>query len=373
MLKRLPCAAALAAALHAAPALSACGPADAGFAAAPATLAAVPVSVDLDDERVLLGHHGERVATQGNPVWAANTGDLLPRTWMDKVDWSAYRADGGDAIAPTRLYFDPDGRLCRVERYEKPRRGAPAAQPSGGYALEYDAAGALLRVAKYEQAAPGAYEMVGQACLKRDAQGALTAFIRDRCGDAQDAAGGRRFVRDAKGALLRVIDATDRGEPVAVQAYDSQGRPGQRYVFQHSRFVVPGEGHGPYPYAEPASKQDHAYVLERDRLSSLSSEVPGNEWRIVRIADEVPLDDADMESWDPRTQIVLAKGVTDPKGRAQLKPDAQERVWKAMHDKPGRILWYFDPMSRVQLVPAMAPAKWQACADPANLAADACR
>lgn len=370
MLKRLPCAAVLAAALHAGPALSACGRADAGFAA-PAALTAVPVSADLSDERVLLGRDGARVATRSAPVWAGGSGDLLPRTWMDKVDWSAYPVADG-AVAPTRLYYDPDGRLCRVERYEKPRRGAPASHPSSGYALEYDAAGALLRVAGYERAPDGTYLMVSQTCLKRDARGALVEFIQDRCGNAKDPAASRRFLRNAEGGLLRVIDTSSRGDPVAVQTYGSDGQPRQRFVHQHSRFVVPGEGSGPYSYAEPASQQDHPYVLKRDRLAHLSTEVPGNQWRIVRVADDVPLDDPDMASWDPQTQTVLAQGVTDPKGQARLKPDAQERVWKAMHDKPGRILWYLDPMSRVLLVPALAPAAWQACTDPANLAADAC-
>lgn len=369
MLKRLPCAAALAAALHAAPALSACGPADAGFAA-PGTLVAVPVSVDLSDERVLLGRHGERVATRPDPVWLDDTGDLLPRTWMDKVDWSAYPVDGG-AFTPTRLQFDPDGRLCRVERYEKPRRGAPATRPSGGYALEYDAAGALSGVARYELAPDATYTITSQNCLKRDAQGALVEFTADRCDNARDPALGRRFVRNAAGGLLRVIDTSSRGDPVAVQTYGGDGQPRQRYVHQHSRFVMPGEGSGPYSYAEPASRQDHPYVLERDRLSRLAAEVPGNEWRIVRISDEVPLD-AEMGSWDPENQTVLAQGLTGPRGEAPLKPETQELVWKAMHEKPGRIFWYFDPMSRVLLVPAMTPAAWQACTDPANLSEQAC-
>ncbi|MNQ28978.1 hypothetical protein D3C85_422800 [compost metagenome] len=391
MLERLPCVALLAAALHAAPALSACGPADAGFAA-PGTLAATPVSVDLSHERVLLGRHGERVPTRPAPVWAEDKGDLLPRTWMDKVDWSAYRVDGGAnggasggadggtdggvdggrAVAPTRLYFDPDGRLCRIERYDRPARGGRAPQPAGGFALEYDARGALLRVAEYEQAPGATYAMVGQTCLKRDAQGALIEFIADRCGNAQDPAGSRRFVRDAAGALLRVIDTTALGEPVAVQTYDGNGRPRQRYVRQYSPYAAAGESSASLPYAEPAPQRDRLHILEREGLSRLSAEVPGNEWRIVRIADDVPLDDSDLESWDPQTQTVLAQGLTGPLGQAPLKPDEQERIWKAMHDKPGRILWYVDPMSRVLLVPAMAPAAWQACTDPANLTGQAC-
>lgn len=361
-------AAALAAALHAAPALAACGPADAGFPASGA-LTAVPVSVDLAQERVLLGHNGERVATHPLPIWLPDAGDPLPRTWMDKVDWSAYRVDGGLAGAATLLLFDADGRLCRVERRDRPRRGP--ALVSGGYAFEYDAAGVLLRVAEYEAAQDNAFSLSGQVCLKRDAQGALAAFIAGRCDDAGTVAS-RRYVRNAAGALLRVIDAAGQGAPVAVQTFDAQGRPGQRYVRQHSRDAAPDAGGGPYAYAQPASTRDRLYVLERDGLSRLATEAPGNEWRIVRIKDDVPIDDEDMQSWDPRAQTVLAEGVTGPEGQSPLASEEQASVWQAMRDHPGRVFWYVDPMSRLLLTPAMDPAAWRNCTDPANSAEDAC-
>lgn len=141
---------ALSAIVHAGPALAACGPASIDFTA-PVALTAVPVSVGLADDRVLLGRDGERIAARSKPVWVDETGDPLPRTWMDKVDWSAYRLDAADQ-APARLYFDADGLLCRAERYEIPGRGARDATPilSGGYTLEYDDAGALARVVEYE-------------------------------------------------------------------------------------------------------------------------------------------------------------------------------------------------------------------------------
>ncbi|WP_043517306.1 hypothetical protein [Achromobacter arsenitoxydans] len=361
-------AAALAAALYAAPAMSACGPADAGFPASGA-LTAVPVSVDLAQERVLLGHNGERVATHPLPVSLPDARDPLPRTWMDKVDWSAYRVDGGQASAATLLLFDADGRLCRVERRDRPRRGPPLV--SGGYAFEYDAAGVLLRVAEYEAAADNALTISGQVCLKRDAQGALEAFIAGRCGDT-GAVASRRYVRNAAGALLRVIDAAGQGAPVAVQTFDEQGRPRQRYVRQHARGAAPDADGGLSAYAQPASTRDRLFVLERDGLSRLSTEVPGNEWRIVRIKDGVPIDDEDMQSWDPRAQTVLAEGVTGSEGQSPLASQDQTRVWNAMRDHPGRVFWYVDPMSRLLLTPAMAPAAWRACTDPGNLAGDAC-
>ncbi|MNT22833.1 hypothetical protein D3C72_1582300 [compost metagenome] len=197
------------------------------------------------------------------------------------------------------------------------------------------------------------------------------AFIAGRCDDTATASG-RRYVRNAAGALLRVIDTAAQGEPAAVQTFDEQGRPGRRYVRQYSRFAAPGAGNGPHAYAQPASTQDRLYVLERDALSRLSTEVADNEWRIVRVDDSVPLDDTDMQSWDPRTQTVLAQGVTGPAGQSPLAPEEQTRVWQAMLDQPGRIFWYLDPMSRVLLVPAMAQDAWQACADPENPAPDAC-
>lgn len=168
--------------------------------------------------------------------------------------------------------------------------------------------------------------------------------------------------------MLRAIDTTSQGDAFRVQTYDAQGRPQQHFLRRHS----PGDGGKSYAYAETASGDSRPHVLERAALNSLPTEIPGNDWRIVRIADEVPLDDSDMESWDPRTQTILVQGVTDPQGQALLDPDAQQRVWQAMRDRPGRIFWYSDLMSRVLLVPAMDEARWRACADPANPAADAC-
>lgn len=350
---------------------AACGPAPVDFTA-PVALKAVPVSAGLGEDRVLLGLHGERIAARNTPVWVDETGDPLPRTWMDKVDWSAYQLDGVDQ-APARLYFDAEGRLCRAERYELPPRNAQGAAPflSGGYALEYDAAGALTRVVEYEQTEyrrPAAYAASRQTCLRRDARGALSAFINEGCGSAQEPQGGRFYARDADGHLLRAIDTTAQGGAFRVQAYDAEGRPQQRYRRRYS----PGENDRSYADIETAARDSRPYALKRDELGSLSAEVPGNEWRIVRIADEIPVNDSDMQSWDPRTQTILAQGVTDPKGRAPLAADVQARVWQAMNDKPGRIFWYSDPMSRVLLVPAMDEARWRACADPANPSADAC-
>ncbi|MGB3432956.1 hypothetical protein [Achromobacter sp.] len=359
----------LAAIAHAGPALAACGPASVDFTA-PVALTAVPVSVGLGGDRVLLGRQGERVAARNHPVWVEETGDPLPRTWLDKVDWSAYRLDSVQH-APARLYFDGDGRLCRAESYDIARRGDATPFLSGGYTLEYDGAGALTRVVEYEQTAvrrPAAYAASRQTCLKRDARGALTAFIDDACDDKQEPAAGRFYARDATGRLLRAIDTTSQGGAFQVQTYDVQGRPQQRYLRRHS----PGENGKSYAYAEIASRDSRPYPLRREELNQLSTEVPGNEWRIVSIADEVPLDDSDMQSWDPNTQTILAQGVTDAQGRSPLAADAQERVWQAMHDKPGRIFWYSDLMSRVLLLPAMDEARWRACADPANQAVDAC-
>jgi hypothetical protein len=360
---------ACAAVLHAAPAQSACGPADAGFSPQ-GGLTAVAVSVDVTQERVLLGRHGKRIATHAQPIWLTESGDPLPRTWMDKVEWSAYRADGSDAATRARLLFDAQGRLCRVERLDSPKFGKPAV--SGGHTFEYDDAGALRRVAEYERTGKPTYTLVGQVCLQRDARGALGAYIAGGCEDGGTTAASRRYVRDTAGKLLRVIDAAAPHEPVTVQTYDEQGQPAARYVRRLSPFAAPAGGEGPDAYAEPASTQDRLHVIGRDALARLATEAPGNEWRIVRVNDDVPLDDTDMVSWDPGSQTVLAEGMTGPEGESPLDRGAQDRVWKAMQDDPGRILWYTSPMSRVVLVPAMAAATWRACSDPGNASRDAC-
>jgi hypothetical protein len=111
--------------------------------------------------------------------------------------------------------------------------------------------------------------------------------------------------------------------------------------------------------------------LEQKTLAALPLEVPENPWRIVRIKDDVPMDD-DMMSWDPETQIVLAQGADSTQNLAVLTPAQQQRVWKTMGDHPWRVYFYPDPATRILLVPAMPPEKWKACSDPANTAADAC-
>lgn len=365
---------ALAATLHAGAAMAGCGPADADFTAPPAW-PAVPVSVALGQDRVLLGRDGARVPARPAPVWLAEAGDPMPQTWMDRVDWAAYPPQA-DSPAPTRLYFDAAGRLCRVESYDagQPGRASPPLL-SGGFALEYDAAGALVRAVEYDQTAyraPPVYTAVRQACLKRDARGSLTEFVGGGCGDAGKTAPTRRYVRDASGKLLRVIDSTATGAAVSVQAYDAQGRPSQRYAGPEAARGSGAEGDGPHPHAVPAAQPDPLYVLERKRLANLADGVPDSDWRIVRIAADVALDDAEDASWNPAAQTVLARGIVDPQGRAALSAEEQARIWDAMREAPGRIFWYRDPMSRVQLVPAMPQARWRACADPANLAADAC-
>nr|WP_315847380.1 hypothetical protein [uncultured Achromobacter sp.] len=373
-MRKLPIALALASAqaLLAAPALADCGPAVTDFSA-PSSLSAVPVSVDLANDRVLLGKQGERVPTNRKLAWTNERGDPDPQTWTDKVDWSAYRArEIPGTAAPTRLYFSPDGRLCRVERYGK-IRGRTVLE--GGYVLAYDTAGALAAYTEYDMSGSSdaqPYAATRRACLQRDARGVLTTFIDDGCGDPKGPGASRHYVRDASGRLLRVIDTLSPGQPLAVQTLDAQGKPAQRYVRQYSAFISPGDSQGPFAYPEPATRPDRLYPRLREHIAAIPGEIPGVEWRIVRIPDDVPMDGDDQSSWDPALQTLLAKGETDAQGTAIVAPQAQEQIWQAMQKHPGRVLFYFDPMGRVALVPAMTPAQWNACGDPANLGPDAC-
>lgn len=362
----------------AAPVQAACGPTETDFSV-PSPLPAVAVNLALDDERVLLGKRGERVPTHPRLAWIDDSGDLMPHTWADKVDWSAYRAGNKAAsAAPTRLYFDPDGRLCRVERY-RPMRGK--AVLDGGFTLAYDTTGALTAYTEYGEAGAQPHQPTRRACLQRDAQGRLTAFFDDGCGVASGNSAGstaaatgasRHYVRDASGGLLRVIDLVSPGQPVAVQTLDAQGKPGPRYVLQGPSYFGPGGGDTLAAYAAPPGKpSDRLFPLHRDALAALPVEVPENPWRVVRIKDDVPLDD-DMLSWDPETQIVLAEGAQSTPGGAILTPAQQQAVWQAMAQHPWRVYFYQDPASRVMLLPAMPPEQWKACSDPTNPAPGAC-
>jgi hypothetical protein len=125
-----------------------------------------------------------------------------------------------------------------------------------------------------------------------------------------------------------------------------------------------------YP-TPPGQTSDRLFPLHREALAALPVEVPENPWRVVRIKDDVPLDD-DMMSWDPDTQMVLAEAAQATPNGAVLTPAQQKQVWQAMGEHPGRVFFYPDPMTRVMLLPAMAPEKWKACSDPANTAKDAC-
>lgn len=357
--------------LFASAAHAACGPADTDFSVA-STLPAVSISVDLDGERVLLGKRGERVPTNSR-LAVLDDGELMPRTWMDKVDWSAYRvSDKRARPAPTKLYFDPEGQLCRVERYRSMRGEAVL---ESGYTLAYDASGALTAYTEYSLSSPSnpqPYYATRSACLQRDAQGQLTTFIDDGCGDTKSAGARRHFVRDDSGRLLRVIDLMSPGQPVSVQLLDAQGKPGPRYVRLATNYFVPGADQTPLAYADPPVKpRERVYPLEQKTLAALPLEVPENPWRIVRIKDDVPMDD-DMMSWDPETQIVLAQGADSTQNVAVLTPAQQQQVWKTMGDHPWRVYFYPDPATRILLVPAMPPEKWKACSDPANTTADAC-
>ena len=282
-MRKLPIALALASAqaLLAAPALADCGPAVTDFSA-PSSLSAVPVSVDLANDRVLLGKQGERVPTNRKLAWTNERGDPDPQTWTDKVDWSAYRArEIPGTAAPTRLYFSPDGRLCRVERYGK-IRGRTVLE--GGYVLAYDTAGALAAYTEYDMSGSSdaqPYAATRRACLQRDARGVLTTFIDDGCGDPKGPGASRHYVRDASGRLLRVIDTLSPGQPLAVQTLDAQGKPAQRYVRQYSAFISPGDSQGPFAYPEPATRPDRLYPRLREHIAAIPGEIPGVEWRIA--------------------------------------------------------------------------------------------
>lgn len=354
----------------AAPAQAACGPAGADFSIVP-PLPAVPVSVDLRDDRVLLGKHGERVPADRRLITVDDNDDLNPRTWADRVDWLAYPVrDGADKQAPAKLYFDPDGRLCRMERYLSVRGKA---RLEGGYVLEYDAAGALAGYVEYAlesgNSAPPPFHATRHACLRRDASGALTAFIEEGCDDPKGPGAGRHYVRDASGRLSRIIDISPQGMAVAVRTFDAEGKPAQRYVLQLAGYFHPN-GLRPYAFTELPDTGDRLFPLHREELAGLQGEAPEIPWRVVRIKDDVPMEDE--MSWDPDKQTILAQGELNAQGAAVLTPALQRQVWQAMRDHPGRIFFYPAPMTRYLLVAAMPPAQWQACGDPLNQSPDAC-
>ncbi|WP_144634302.1 hypothetical protein [Bordetella genomosp. 13] len=350
---------------------------------------ALGLELPAHDTRVLLGPKGERVLAGPAPIVLADD-DLVPRTWIDAVDWSVYGvADPRRAL--TFLQRDADGRLCRVDRLRATRGGAV---DEGGFRLAYDAQGRITGYAEYDGPRDGG-KLRSQACLTRDAQGGVLA-ARAECGasgpgiatpgaaasdvstpdvstpdaaapGAAAPAAGVYYVRDAQGKLLRTVDLRAGPEGAVVRRLGTDGKVDAVYR------LMPDSAHPDtmLAYAVPRNDRDRVLVVAAGTSPVVPTGIPDEAWQVVRVPADTLVDDG-MYSWDPAVQTVLLQGRSTPNGNVVLGADQAHAFHRALLETPGRVFLYYSPMSRVLPVSALDAQTWRRCIDPTQADPKAC-
>ncbi|MDQ8032610.1 MAG: hypothetical protein REJ50_11400 [Bordetella sp.] len=341
----------------------ACAPLETPFSqsAAAEGLRAQALSLELppNETRVLLGQQGERVVAGPALIDVAQEGDLLPRTWTDAVDWSVYGAADA-AHAATVLQRDADGRLCRIERF---RVALGQRVSDGGFRLAYDAQGRLIAYASYDTARRSNARLA-QACLRRDAQGRITAF-HGECAETPRLP--VYYVRDAQGALERIIDLRAGALGAVVHRYGADGKVAAVY---RARPDASQPDHVT-AHAVPPNDNDRVLVVAPDAGPALDTEIPDEPWQLVRVPADTVEGDA-LPSWDPAVHTVLMQGRTDATGKVALAAEQVPAFHQALRDTPGRVFLYISPMARYLPLTALGPDVWRACTDPGNTDPKAC-
>lgn len=305
-----------------------------------------------DGQGILLGLNGERIAARGDLIFVAQDGDLQPQQWLDQVDWSVYTTSQS---GPTVLQRDADGHICRIDMFSLVRGRIVQDRH---YQLSYDAQGRLSSATRY-----GANDYVeNEACLNRDAQGAITAVYTKNC--ASQPANPVYYVRDDGGKLLRIIDARAGMAGTAVQVFNADGGT-TRYrpkLNPNGEMVVA---------AEAGSSEERTMAVEAGKSPHIPTEIPGIPWHVVRVPADT-LEGDGLPSWAPEVQTRLMEGVSDKEGIIELTPQQTALFHQALQETPGRVFFYVQAMTRYLPVVAMPPERWQHCTDPAQRAAKAC-
>lgn len=341
------------------PSWAACPPLTAPFNTDPAAegLRAQPLALLLDGEGILLGLRGERVPARSELISVANDGDPTPRFWTEAVDWRVYASAAGQP-ATAVLQRNADGRLCRIDRNEIVRGRL---RDAGGYRLAYDAQG---RLSAYAEFSPS-HHLVRQACVTRDAHGAINAVYADQC----DATPTRPvyFVRGDDGQLLRTIDLRAGTAGAVVRDLNADGTVRALYRSRPD----PDRPDALLTYAVPPSKADRVLAVPAGASPIVTTEVPDEPWRVVRVPADT-LDDDALPSWDPAVQTVLLQGRSNAQGQVVLAPEQIAPFHQALRETPGRVFLYVHDMTRFLPVTALDAQTWQACIDPSRRDAKAC-
>jgi hypothetical protein len=337
----------------------------------------VVADVRLDDSNTLLALDGSRIKTWEPPVGVRTGQRATPYLWAEAVDWSVYAAEPGAAIGPTLLKFErgPDGvrHICGIAEYSA--RAVHEAMESGQSALPtpdnetrflYDDVGRLTGYELRSRNAAGRANPTQHFCLRYDRHGWLAEHGANACDKPSQPL--MRYVHDASGRLLRTISYVEKqGDAIEVREFDPQGRPGQRTLRQRLDWnndkLVLG-----LPYPERASEYS-ILVLPGPNWAAPALESYHYDWAIVQ-----PKGDG-REVYAARRDptAVLAQGNSGPNGRFTLSNAQRRQVWEAAGQHPGGVQWLWAPGQIYTLLQALPDKVWQACIDPENLQANACK
>ncbi|MNS79643.1 hypothetical protein D3C72_1133030 [compost metagenome] len=337
----------------------------------------VVADVRLDDTNTLLALDGSRIKTWEPPVGVRTGRRATPYLWAEAVDWSVYAAEPGATIGPTLLRFErgPNGvrHICGIAEYSA--RAVHEAMESGQSALPtpdnetrflYDDAGRLAGYELRSRNAAGRANPTQHFCLRYDRHGWLAEHGANACDKPSQPL--MRYVHDASGRLLRTISYVERqGDAIEVREFDPQGRPGQRTLRQRLDWnndkLVLG-----LPYPERASEYS-ILVLPGPNWAAPALESYHYDWAIVQ-----PKGDG-REVYAARRDptAVLAQGNSGPNGRFTLSNAQRRQVWEAAGQHPGGVQWLWAPGQIYTLLQALPDKVWQACIDPENRQANACK
>ena len=337
----------------------------------------VVADVRLDDTNTLLALDGSRIKTWEPPVGVRTGRRATPYLWAEAVDWSVYAAEPGAAIGPTLLKFErgPDGvrHICGIAEYSA--RAVHEAMESGQSSLPmpdnetrflYDDVGRLTGYELRSRNAAGRANPTQHFCLRYDRHGWLAEHGANACDKPSQPL--MRYVHDASGRLLRTISYVEKqGDAIEVREFDPQGRPGQRTLRQRLDWdndrVVLG-----LPYPERASEYS-ILVLPGPNWAAPALESYHYDWAIVQ-----PKGDG-REVYAARRDptAVLAQGNSGPNGRFTLSNAQRRQVWEAAGQHPGGVQWLWAPGQIYTLLQALPDKVWQACIDPENRQANACK
>ncbi|MNQ16975.1 hypothetical protein D3C85_299840 [compost metagenome] len=337
----------------------------------------VVADVRLDDTNTLLALDGSRIKTWEPPVGVRTGRRATPYLWAEAVDWSVYAAEPGATIGPTLLRFErgPNGvrHICGIAEYSA--RAVHEAMESGQSSLPmpdnetrflYDDAGRLAGYELRSRNAAGRANPTQHFCLRYDRHGWLAEHGANACDKPSQPL--MRYVHDASGRLLRTISYVEKqGDAIEVREFDPQGRPGQRTLRQRLDWnndkLVLG-----LPYPERASEYS-ILVLPGPNWAAPALESYHYDWAIVQ-----PKGDG-REVYAARRDptAVLAQGNSGPNGRFTLSNAQRRQVWEAAGQHPGGVQWLWAPGQIYTLLQALPDKVWQACIDPENRQANACK